>query len=79
MSNTIDETAVWEVHDGDNAWHACYKCAYSHVFRTIGVHADLVLGKNFQTEDGTLSISEDVFGEHAECNPICQSCQIKLN
>jgi hypothetical protein len=72
--NTIDTTAVWEVNDGDNSFHACYKCAYEHAVQTVGIHADLVLGKNFSVEESNFSISEDVFGEHADCSPICANC-----
>jgi hypothetical protein len=76
--NTIDTTAVWEVNDGDNSFHACYKCAYEHAVQTVGIHADLVLGKNFSVEESNFSISEDVFGEHADCSPICANCQLEL-
>jgi hypothetical protein len=74
----INETAVWEVHDGETSFHACYKCAYNYAVQTIGIHADLVLGKNFRSEDDSLVISEDVFGEHAECSPICEACHLVL-
>ncbi len=73
--------AVWEVADlfAGEQWHSCESCAYKFMVTRIGIHADLVLGKNFKTEDGMISISEDVFGEHAECDPVCESCEIKLN
>jgi hypothetical protein len=75
----IDETAVWECYDGESNWVACYKCAYEWLTKDLGITDGVVLGKNYKTESGNISISEDFFNEHGECEHTCESCDKKLN
>jgi hypothetical protein len=75
----IDKTAVWECWDGESGWIACYQCAYDWVTKDLGITDGVVLGENYQTESGNISISEDVFNQHAECEHTCEGCGKQLS